>query len=72
MTVSHALRIHLMRTANEGALPFPLAVNADAHDTWFRDKVHEALEDPHPAIPNAQVKEHFARKRANALKKAVA
>jgi toxin ParE1/3/4 len=39
MTVSDAVRILLTRTANEGALPFPLVADAAAHDTWFRSKV---------------------------------
>ncbi len=70
MTVSDAVRILLTRTANEGALPFPLAANAAAHDVWFRAKVQEAIDDPRPAIPNDQVKAHFAQRRAAALKKA--
>ena len=69
MTVSDAVRILLTRTANEGALPFPLAANAAAHDAWFRAKVREALDDPRPAIANDQVKTHFAGRRAAALKK---
>jgi DNA-damage-inducible protein J len=70
MTVSDAVRILLTRTANEGALPFPLAANAAAHDEWFRAKVREVLEDPRPAISNDKVKAHFAGRRAAALKKA--
>jgi DNA-damage-inducible protein J len=69
ITVSDAVRILLTRTANEGALPFSLATNAAEHDAWFRAKVQEALDDPRPAIPHVQVKEHFARRRAAALKK---
>jgi DNA-damage-inducible protein J len=70
MTVSDAVRILLTRTANEGALPFPLAVNSAAHDAWFRAKVQEALDDPRPGIPNEQVKAHFAKRKALALRKA--
>ena len=69
MTVSDAVRILLTRTAKEGALPFPLAANAAAHDLWFRARVQEAIEDPRPTIANAQVKAHFAQRRAAALKK---
>ena len=70
MTVSDAVRILLTRTANEGALPFPLAANAAAHDVWFRAKVQEAIDDPRPAVAHDQVKAHFAQRRAAALKKA--
>lgn len=70
MTVSDAVRILLTRTANEGALPFPLAANAAVHDVWFRAKVQEAIEDPRPGITHDQVKTHFAQRRAVALKKA--
>ena len=69
ITVSDAVRILLTRTANEGALPFSLAQNAAEHDAWFRAKVQEALDDPRPAIPHRQVKEHFAKRRAAALAK---
>ncbi len=70
MTISDAVRILLTRTANEGALPFPLAANAAAHDLWFRAKVQEALDDRRPAIANGKVKAHFAQRRTAALKKA--
>jgi len=67
MTVSDAVRILLTRTANEGALPFPLAANAQAHDAWFRSKVQEALDDPRPPVPNEEVKARFARRKAVAF-----
>ncbi|MGD0902075.1 MAG: type II toxin-antitoxin system RelB/DinJ family antitoxin [Terracidiphilus sp.] len=69
ITVSDAVRILLTRTANEGALPFALATNAAEHDAWFRAKVREALDDPRPGVPHQQVKEHFAKRRAAALRK---
>ncbi len=67
MTVSDAVRILLTRTANEGALPFPLAANVAAHDAWFRSKVQDAIDDPRPPVPNEDVKARFARRRAAAL-----
>ncbi|MGB2603615.1 MAG: type II toxin-antitoxin system RelB/DinJ family antitoxin [Candidatus Sulfotelmatobacter sp.] len=70
VTVSEAVRILLTRTANEGALPFELTVDAAAHDAWFRAKVQEALDDPRPAIPHKKVEAHFAKRRAAALRKA--
>jgi DNA-damage-inducible protein J len=69
ITVSDAVRILLTRTANEGALPFSLTNNAAAHDEWFRAKVQEALDDPHPGIQHEKVEAHFARRRAAALRK---
>jgi DNA-damage-inducible protein J len=69
ITVSDAVRILLTRTANEGALPFSLAQNATEHDAWFRAKVLEALNDTRPDIPHKQVKAHFEKKRATALRK---
>jgi DNA-damage-inducible protein J len=71
MTVSDAVRILLTRTANEGALPFPVAPGGAAHDEWFRTKVREALADPRPAIAHERVKKHFAGRRAAASKKIV-
>jgi len=32
-----------------------LAANSDSYDTWFRAKVREALDDPRPSIPHADV-----------------
>ncbi len=69
LTVSDAVRILLTRIANEGALPFPLAIDPAAHDAWFRAKVRQALEDPRPAVPHDAVEAHFAKRRAAALRK---
>jgi DNA-damage-inducible protein J len=69
ITVSDAVRILLTRTANEGALPFALAVNAAEHDAWFRAKVREALDDPRAGIAHEQVEAHFAKRRTVALLK---
>ena len=70
LTVSDAVRILLTRIANEGALPFPLATDAAAHDAWFRAKVRQALDDLRPAVPHDEVEAHFAERRAAALRKA--
>ncbi len=64
LTVSDAVRILLTRTANEGALPFPLAANVQQHDAWFRAKVQEAVDDTRAPVPNDEVKVRFARRRA--------
>jgi len=69
MTVSDAVRILLTRTAKEGVLPFAMNANGASYDAWFRAKVQEALDDTRPAIPNEKVKAHFAKRRADALKK---
>jgi DNA-damage-inducible protein J len=70
ITVSDAVRILLTRTTNEGALPFSLTQNATDHDTWFRVKVQEALDDPRPGIPHDEVEAYFAERRAAALRRA--
>ena len=70
LTVSDAVRILLTRVAREGALPFDFALDPQAHDRWFRAKVREALDDPHPAVSDDDVEAHFARRRADALGRA--
>jgi len=55
LTLSEAVHILLTRAAVEDGLPAGLAVEPDAHDTWFRAKVREALDDPRPSIPHADV-----------------
>ena len=54
LTLSDAVRILLTRVAAEGGLPAGLTADPDAYDTWFRTKVREALNDPHPAVPHAE------------------
>jgi DNA-damage-inducible protein J len=70
ITVSEAVRILLTRTANEGALPFALIAEGDAHDAWFRAKVQQALNDRRPAIAHKKVEAHFSRRRRAAQRKA--
>lgn len=70
LSVSDAVRILLTRIANEGALPFPLATDPAAHDAWFRAKVQQALADPRPAVPHADVEARFAKRRTVAMRKA--
>ncbi len=55
LTVSDAVRILLTRVAKEGGLPAGLASDPEAHDSWFRAKVREALADNAPAIPHDRV-----------------
>jgi DNA-damage-inducible protein J len=69
LTVSDAVRILLTRVANEGALPFNFTTDPAVHDAWFRAKVHEALNDPRPAVPDSDVEAHFAKRRKAALSK---
>jgi len=68
MTVSDAVRILLTRTANEGAVPFT-PVHDAAYDAWFRAKVQEALDDPRPMIPHAEVMKRSSERRAELLAK---
>lgn len=69
LTVSDAVRILLTRVAKEGALPVGLTTDPVAHDAWFRSKVREALDDCRPAIPHDQVEGHFAKRRAETLRR---
>ena len=48
LTLSDAVRILLTRVAAEGGLPAGLTADPDAYDSWFRDKVREALDDHSP------------------------
>lgn len=67
MTVSDAVRILLTRTAREGALPFELIADLQAHDAWFRAKVREALDDMRPDVPHEAVEAEFAARRTASL-----
>lgn len=55
LTVSDAVRILLTRVVREGGLPTGLVSDPAAYDAWFRSKVQQALADPRPAMPHAQV-----------------
>lgn len=55
LTVSDAVRILLTRVTKEGGLPVGLAVDPQAHDAWFRNKIREALEDARTTVPHSQV-----------------
>ena len=70
LTVSGAVRILLTRTANEGVLPLELFSGSEAHDTWFRAKVLEALNDTRPDISDDEVEAHFEKRRQAARNKA--
>lgn len=70
LTVSDAVRILLTRTANEGVLPLELFSSSETHDTWFRAKVLEALNDTRPDISDDEVEAHFEKRRQAARNKA--
>ncbi|TAM88252.1 MAG: type II toxin-antitoxin system RelB/DinJ family antitoxin [Candidimonas sp.] len=55
LTISDAVRILLTRIANEGGLPASLTADSKSYDTWFREKVYEALADNHPTLPHRNV-----------------
>ena len=55
LTISDAVRILLTRIAAEGGLPAGLTMDPDAYDTWFRTKVRQALDDPHPPARHHRV-----------------
>ncbi len=58
-------------TRKDAATRMKHAHEAAAYDTWFREQVQSALDDPRPGIPNEEVKAHFASRRA-ALRKRIA
>lgn len=70
LKVSDAVRFMLTRTANEGALTLELLSGSGAHDSWFRTKVLEALNDNRPDLLDNEVEAHFAKRRAAARLKA--
>ena len=56
LTLSDTVRVVLLaRVATVGGLPPELVAEGAAYDAWFRAKVHEALDDPRPSIPHAEV-----------------
>lgn len=67
LTLSDAVRILLTRVAREGGLPAGLTADPEAYDSWFRAKVHEALNDTQPTLSHEQVMDEtqalIARKR---------
>jgi DNA-damage-inducible protein J len=70
LTVADAVRILLTRTANEGMLPLELVSNSQAYDSWFREKVRQALADTGPNLDDSEVEANFAQRRAAALREA--
>ena len=70
LTVSDAVRILLTKTANDGALPFSISTDAASYDAWFHRKVDEAMNSKRPSLSSEEVEAYFAKRRANALKKA--
>jgi hypothetical protein len=44
-----------------------LRVKSAEHDASFRAAIQEALDDPRPLVPNAEVKAQFAKLRSDAL-----
>lgn len=58
-------------TREDAATRMKHAHEAAAYDTWFREQVQAALDDPRPSIPHVEVKAHFASRRA-ALRKRIA
>lgn len=55
LSLSDAVRILLTRITAEGGLPAGLTTDPDTYDSWFKSKVHEALNDPRPSISHEAV-----------------
>jgi hypothetical protein len=69
-----AQRLAELRANPDGVIPHEvvmaeLRAEAAEHDASFRAKIQEALDDPSPLIPHAEVEAEFAKRRANALAK---
>lgn len=50
-------------TRPDRAAALKAAHEAAAYDRWFREQVQQALDDPRPSIPDAEVKAEFASRR---------
>ena len=46
------------------------AHQAAAYDTWFREQVQAAIDDPQPSVDDQEVRKQFAAKRAALVKRA--
>ncbi|EJJ27214.1 type II toxin-antitoxin system RelB/DinJ family antitoxin [Rhizobium sp. CF142] len=57
LTISDAVKILLTRIEKEKALPAGLTADPEAYDTWFRNKVREALTDTRPGVAHQVVME---------------
>lgn len=68
LTVSDAVRILLTRTAREGVVPMELLVEQREYDSWFRERVREALDDTRPDLSDEEVSATFAELREKAAK----
>lgn len=55
LTVSDAVRILITRITKEGGLPAGLTSDLETQDTWFRNKVNEALDDSEDSVLHKQV-----------------
>ncbi len=56
------------RTRPDRAAALKRAHEAAAYDKWFRSQVQEALDDPRPGIPHAEVSARWVKQRAQLLK----
>ena len=53
LTLSDAIRILLTHIAAEGGLPAGLTSDPAAHDTWFRAKARQAIDDRRSSVSPA-------------------
>ncbi|RQS73493.1 hypothetical protein DID96_08230 [Burkholderia sp. Bp8963] len=58
-------------TRPDRAAALKAAHEAAAYDRWVREQVQQALDDPRPSIPDAEVKAEFALRR-DALRERIA
>ena len=67
---SHFAGVRKRASRPDRAAALKATHEAAAYDKWFQQKVQEALDDTAPEISHAEVKAHFAAKRA-ALRKRI-
>lgn len=52
------------RPRTDAAERMKRAHEAAAYDAWFREQVQASIDDPRPSVPDAEVRAHFAARKA--------
>lgn len=66
LSLSDAVRLLLARTARQGIAPLELVIEQEEYDTWFSDRVEEALTSDQPDIPDEELSRTFSHFRDRA------
>lgn len=54
LTISEAVRVLLTVIVKDGGLPPFLVSSPEQYDSWFREKVREAMADDRPKVPHKE------------------